>query len=183
MFVFLFLIFSHWVYMNGIGRRYFIATYISITILVLLLSENLSLKRNYQAAFRWLLGSAVFVFAFSNLYHFKFVSPKSLTPAVKIVSELDSLGNIGIIAGYWSAYISAAANPEQVKATPNDKDAVRNFEMVEKVFLQEKLYIIMDNWLDVFPDTMHQFGRTLIKKGDQFSLANCEIANYKVVSP
>jgi hypothetical protein len=37
-------------------------------------------------------------------------------------------------------------------------------------------------WLESFPDTLEQFGRVLVKKGDSFKLADCVINRYEVIN-
>ena len=123
----------------------------------------------------------VSLFALSNEYHFKYISPKSTEPRIKVISEFETLGNIGLIAEYWNAYVSSASNPSKVKATPHDKDAVRNYELVSKVLSQPNIYIIKDQWMDYFPDTLNQFGYVLLKEGNQILIANCMICRYKIL--
>ncbi len=179
-FVFSTLLFSHWVYLNEVSRRYFISTYISGVIIILLSIEYLNINTKYIGALKLVILFTVIVCSLSNEYHFKFISPRTTQPAVKIINEFKSLGNIGLIAEYWNAYISSSANPEQINATPHDKDAVRNYDLVNKVLAQPKLYVIRDQWMEYFPDTLDQFGRILLKVGDQFLIANCMVCEYRI---
>jgi hypothetical protein len=114
-----------------------------------------------------------------TIYNFKFISPKSLRPTIKTASEFKSLGKIGLIAEYWNSYINSAPDPENIKATPHDRSAVRNQSLVDSVFCQPNIYVIRDMWMDFFPDTLKQFGYILVKDGNEFSLANCQVCKYR----
>ena len=175
------LIFSHWVYLNDVARRYFVSTYISSTIFILIFIEYLTIKKKHVINLQILIILTVVICALSNEYHFKYVAPKTTKPIIETVGEFKTLGNIGLIAGYWKAYISSAADPEFIKATPHDKDEVRNYELVSKVFSQPNIYVIRDQWMDYFPDTLNQFGYVLLKDGNQILIANCMICRYKIL--
>jgi hypothetical protein len=177
--LFVVMIISHWVFMNGVGRRYFVLVYISFALVILLMIETTEGRK--RTFLHILLSVIVFTGFISSFY--KFYYPKHLPPTVKILSEFQSLGDIGLIAEYWNAYQSATPDPIHIKATPHDKDYVRNFKLVEEVFSQPKLYVIKDMWLDSFPDTLKQFNRTLVRKGGQFYIGGCWINQYEVVIP
>jgi hypothetical protein len=173
---FIVVILSHWAFLNGVGRRYFVLVYISFAIVVLLLVETTE-KRKRKIA-NIILAVVILTGAFSSFY--KFYYPKHIPARIKILSEFQSLGDIGLIAEYWNSYLSAAPDPIHIKATPHDKDYVRNYKLVEEVFNQPRIYIIKDGWCDSFPDTVRQFGRTLIKKGDKFYIGECWINQYEI---
>ena len=163
------------------GRRYFISTYISCSIIILLLVEHLTINKKDLKRLKLFIVLTVVICALSNEYHFKFVSPQTTKPIIKIVSEFKELGNIGLIAEYWNAYVSSASDPMYIKATPHDKDAVRNFKLVDEVFLQPNIYVIRDQWMEYFPDTLIQFNHVLLKNGNQISIANCMICKYTIL--
>jgi len=173
------IIISHWVFLNGVGRRYFVLVYISFAIVVLLLVETTE-KRKRKIA-NILLAVMILTAAVSSVY--KFYYPKHIPSRIKILSEFQSLGNIGLISEYWNSYLSATPDPIHIKATPHDKDYVRNFTLTEEVFAQPRIYIIKDMWMDSFPDTIRQFGRTLVKKGDKFYIGECWINQYEIKYP
>ena len=56
---------------------------------------------------------------------------------------------------------------------------MRSQQIVDEVFAQPKLYVIRDMWMDSFPDTLKQFGFTLVRKGKPFFLGGCNICEYK----
>jgi hypothetical protein len=173
------IILSHWAFLNGVGRRYFVLVYISFAIVILLIVETTE-KRKLRIA-QIILGVIILTGAISSVY--KFYYPKHIQSRIKVLSELQSLGNIGIIAEYWNAYLSATPDPVHIKATPHDKDYVRNFTLAEEVFDQPRIFIIKDMWMDSFPDTVWQFGRTLIRKGEKFYIANCWLNKYEISYP
>jgi hypothetical protein len=108
----------------------------------------------------------------------KFEGKKTLKPMVKVVSEFNQLGKIGIISEYWNSYIISCSNPNMIVATPNDKSIIKNYKFVVQVFKQKNIYIIKDMWLNEFPDTIQQFGHILVKNGKQFNLGGCTVCKY-----
>jgi len=171
------LLLSKWVFLNGMGRWYFIPTYISLSIMLLLAFENLSLKFRIKQALSLLLFITVFIGSLSTPHYIKYVRPKSFKPQIDIRAEFLSLGEIGVVAEFWNAYITAAPAPDKIKATSHDY-FVRNEALVKEVFEQPNLYIIKDLWLEEFPDTLQQFGRMLIKEGTPFQIGGCNVCKY-----
>jgi hypothetical protein len=173
---FLVIILSHWAFLNGTGRRYFVLVYLSVAIVILMLAEMT--KKDMRMMVTLVIAVVILTGAVSSVY--KFYYPKHLPARVRILSEFQSLGDIGLISEYWNSYLSATPDPVHIKATPHDKDYVRNYKLAEEVFAQPRIYIIKDCWLDSFPDTIVQFGRTLVKKGDKLHLGDCWINQYEV---
>lgn len=170
---------SHWVLINQMGRWYFVGTYIMAAMILLILIENNLLsgaKRKALMIFTWLL---VLLGSASTFYNMRFVSSKTFRSSADITSELTQLGPHGIIADFWNAYRSSCAHPDIIKATPHDQSNVRNQQIVDEVFAQPKLYVIRDMWMTSFPDTLHQFGFTIVKAGKPFFLGGSNICRYK----
>ena len=103
---------------------------------------------------------AIAVGSLSTLHYIKFVKPKSLRSQFSVKSELMTLGEIGLIGNFWNSYISSCPDPSRIKAITNAPN-VRSQIMIDEVFSQPKIYLIKDMWLDVFPDTIQQFGYIL----------------------
>jgi len=169
---------SSWVAANGAGRRYFTTFYMSAFISLVLWLENLS-------AGRW-KNQLLFAFAFTVIIgsvsgSLKYYYPEVKPSRIRVISALRYMGNIGIIAEYWNAYLSASPDPAHIKATPHDKEYVRNFELAREVMEQPRIYIIREGMFRSFPDTVMQFGRTLKKKGPSFHLANSWFNRYEVI--
>jgi hypothetical protein len=180
--VFLTFLVSSWVLANGVGRWYFVASYISLSLGLLLAVEQIQTSNIKIKVFKLGLIVIVFIGAISTVYYLKYICPGNLKPKVEIIREFEQLGEIGIIADYWNSYIVSCSNPEMIKATPHDKSwAVRNYEMVDDVFKQKNIYVIKDMWLDNFPDTLIQFGHVLVKDGIEFNLGNCCLSKYKKI--
>ncbi len=173
---------SKWSYLNGVPRRYFVCSYISLWLIFLFLLDGLR-----KIKLRKILYPVTLVIALAGglgtIFNFRYISPKRLTPAIQMAGEFKQLGDIGIIANYWNSYINAAADPEHIRATPHDKDLVRNRRMVDSVLARKDIYLISDMWLDSFPGSINQFGNTLMKAGDPFMLGGCEVCLYKKVDP
>ena len=174
------IILSKWTLVNNVPRRYFTCTYIAFSLAMLMLFDNLVVNKTATHLLKSLLIITVLIGGAGTIYNLKYIWPKTLTPMVKVVGEFQQLGNIGVIADYWNSYITSCTSPESIKATPHDQTlSVRNPEMVDEVFEQPNLYLIKDMWLDSFPDTINQFGRVLIKDGEQFNIGNCGVCKYR----
>jgi len=177
--IFTTILLSRWVLLNGMGRWYFVASYISLSLAIILSLDNIIIKHKPKLLTISLL-IIVIIGAISPLITMKYVRPKTLKPMVEVVGELQTLGEIGVIAEFWNSYIISCRNPELIKVTPHDKSDVRNKEMIEMVFERDKIYIIKDMWMDNFPDTLTQFGHTLIKDSVPFNLGGCDICKYRL---
>ena len=178
--IFIIILTSKWAYLNGIPRRYFVCNYISFWMAFLITFESLK-EIKYQRLLYGILLITVLLGGLGTIYNYKYISPKRLTPTIKIVSEFENLGKAGIIAEYWNSYLSSVTNPEMIKATPNDRSEVRNQRLVDSVFAQPAIYVIRDMWMDSFPDTLEQFGYVLLKNGDEFRLGGCQVCNYRKI--
>jgi len=167
---------SKWVFLNGMGRWYFIPTYLSAAMVVLFLADQCSPGWQRKTALI-LLGTAIVVGALSTVHKFNFGKEPS---KMEVASEFLQFGKVGLIGEYWNSYIYACPDPDRIKATPHDKDNVRNHALVDSVFAQDRLFVIRDNWMDSFPDTLQQFGRTMLKKGGEFAMANSVACEYRI---
>ncbi len=175
------LLFSKWVYLNEMGRWYFITSYVTLSIFILLFLENLQLNIREKTIINSVLFVTIITGSLSTIHYLKFIRPKTLQSQIAIRSEFSTLGEIGIIGDFWNSYISACPDPTKIKTTAHEKSNVRNQELVNEVFAQPKLYLIKDMWLNNFPDTIEQFGYLLAKKGEPFRLANCDINEYEKI--
>jgi len=170
---------SKWVFINDVNRRYFFGSYISLSFAFLLILDQLIVTAHEKRLLKSAFALTVLIGAISTPYYFKYVWLKSLRPQSEIYADITKLSPAGIIAGYWFSYITAAPDPSKIVATPKDDDEVRNPVLVEKVFAQPNIYIIRNDWMDLFPDTLQQFGRTLIKDGEEFTMSGCNICKYR----
>ena len=175
--VFSTIILSTWVLKNGMGRWYFVASYISFSLAVIFAIDNLNDIKQIKIFKTFVFATAI-IGAISPIYCMKFYSPKTLKPMSKLVGEFKQLGKIGLISEFWNSYISSCPNPDLIVATPHDKDNVRYQPLVDSVFAQKNIYVIKDMWFDNFPDTLEQFGYVLLKEGKPFSIAGCDVCKY-----
>lgn len=172
---------SKWVFLNGMGRWYFVTSYISLSLFILLLFDNLQMTDIRNKIVTVLLFISVLIGGFSTIHFMKYVNPKRLSSEVKLRSEFLTLGEVGLIGNFWNSYISAVPDPSKIKATPHDKDDVRSQKMVDEVFGQPNLYVIRDSWMKEFPDTLYQFGYVLKKSGNPLVLGGCDLNKYVVI--
>ncbi len=124
----------------------------------------------------------VVIGSISSVHSMKYVYPKRLTPMADVVGEFKQLGEIGVIAEFWNSYRTSCPDPDMIKVTPHDKSDVRNRDIVDMVFEMENIYVIKDGWLDVFPDTLYQFGYVLLKSGEPFRIGDCDVCKYDKVN-
>lgn len=172
------LLLSSWVLANGMGRWYFVATYISLSMAIVLALDGMEMCNTSKILKGGVLLLAL-IGAISPVYTMKYSNPKTLQPKADVVGEFKQLGEIGIIADFWNSYVTSCPDPEHIKATPHDRSDVRSRELVDMVFEEEKIYVIKDMWMETFPDTLEQFGHVLLKEGDPFRLGGCEVCKYK----
>jgi hypothetical protein len=175
--IFIIILSSKWALLNGIPRRYFVCNYISFWIAFLITIESFNALKYYKILMCTIL-ITVFTGGLGTIYNLKYIWPKTLTPMVKVVGEIKKLGNIGIIGDYWNSYIVSCPNPDLIKATPHDPYTVRNQDLVNEAFKQDKIYLIKDMWMESFPDTITLFNHQLQRKGSQFLLGNCYMNEY-----
>ena len=166
---------SRWVAANGAGRRYFTTFFMSSWICLILWLENQP-KNKWKKSVQIALSVVVIAGSISGC--FRFYYPEIKPSRIRVISAFKSMGDIGIIAEYWNAYMAASPDPVHIKATPHDKDYARNPDMVNEVFEQPKIYLVKDGWLESFPDSIVQFGRMLRKKGGPIHIADDCINRY-----
>jgi hypothetical protein len=179
-FVVIFTVFllSHWVLANNMGRWYFVATYISLSMTIILVLDNIEIK-NGAKFLKYSMAVLVLIGAASPVYKMKYHNPKSLKPVADVVDEFKQFGKIGIIADFWSSYIISCSDPEWIKATPHEQSGVRNQKIVDMVFERKNIYVIKDMWMETFPDTLEEFGYVLLKEGEPFKTGNNNVCKYK----
>lgn len=172
---------SQWASNNLVSRRYFTCTYVALSFIIVLLFDNMSANTMEFKILKIFLISVVIIGGIGTIYNLKFVWPKRLSPMVQLTSEWQDLGDIGIIADYWNSYIISCTAPDQLTATPHDKVEVKNYDFVEEIFKKDKIYVNRDMWMESFPDTLHQFGRTLIKEGSPFFIGDSHACKYTLI--
>ncbi len=173
------LLLSNWVLLNGMGRWYFVATYISLSLFLLILAEQLVNRFSNAGFLKYMALTLVLIGSISPIYSMKYECPRRLTPKVRFIKEFEQLGEIGVIAEFWNAYILSVTNPDKIKATPHEHNDVRNIEIAKEVMERENIYVVKDMWFDRFPDTLQQFGIILKKAGNPFQMGNCDVCRYK----
>ncbi len=175
--IFILLVLSHWVYLNGTNRRYFTLVYVSLWIAMLLYVEATG---SHNRQLRMIILVIVVLFGAISSFS-KFFFPERLPSRLTAMADFKKLGDFGLISDYWDAYLIASIDPKHIIATPHDKDNVRNHYLPELVFKMPKLYLARDGWMDSFPDTITQFGHILSRKGSEFKVATIALCQYERV--
>lgn len=93
--------------------------------------------------------------------------------------KIRDLGKGNLIGDYWHAYILAAASPDSIIGTAHTGHTVRRISQARQMVNEPSVYLIKDNWLESFPDSIVQFNRLLIKDGESFQMAERELCNYR----
>lgn len=168
----------HWVLINQMASRYFVASYITLVIITLIYTEQVLLSRKTKRLFTIFLFTIAFVGSASHFNYLLTYNPKKLHSAAADTRAYEQYGQIGIIADYWYAYRHSCVNPDQIHATPHDMSDVKNRALVPEVFAQPRLFVIGDSWLQTFPDTLVQFKIPLEKKGKPFRIAGNTVCEY-----
>jgi hypothetical protein len=170
---------SRWTYYNDVPRRYFTCPYISFSFAIILLFDNLNIQRKSRIALHVFLLTTVLMASIGTFYSLKYKWPQTLTPKVERGRALDKLGKIGIIADFWESYVNSCHNPELIKAIPHETSSVVvDNRVIKDVFEQKNIYVIKNRWLQSCPDTINEYGRMLIKDGDEFKIGDYEVCKY-----
>ena len=178
--LFTIIIISKWTLLNNVPRRYFTCNYIALSFAAILIFDNLRIDKIHSKIAKIFIGITVLLAGIGTIYNLRYIWPKTLTPRITVAKEFQQLGKSGIIAEYWNSYINSCDNPDMIKATPHDKaGSIRSYSLVQEVLDQENIYVIRDMWLATFPDSLNQFGQTLLKDGTEFTLGNCDVCKYK----
>ncbi|MGA2823201.1 MAG: hypothetical protein ABSE72_06700 [Bacteroidales bacterium] len=175
--MFVFLVLSHWVFLNGTARGYFTPVYISLWIAMLLyVGATGSHNRQLRMIILFLVVLPGSISSFN-----KFFFPKHLPSQLTLREDFKKLGDCGLISEYGISYLTACVDPKHIVATPHDKNLVRNYYYAESVFKMPKLYLVRDGWMGTFPDTITQFGHILSRKGSEFKIGTIALCKYERV--
>jgi hypothetical protein len=170
---------SKWTLLNGVPRRYFTGAYMSLGISILLFSDYLFQIQKLYKYSQYVIVITFLLAAISGPFSMRYEWPRTLTPRVEAVGELESLGSIGIIGEYWNSYINSVTAPDLIMTTPHElSGSVRNLKRANSVFDKDKLFLIKDLWMDEFPDSLNQFNRVLYRKGESFYLGESYLCEY-----
>ena len=173
--IFICLLLSNWVLINGAEGKYFSIVFISLWIALLLFFE--STDSPHPAIRKFIILLILFLGIVSSLFPLFF--PKHLQSKSSALSELKSLHSFGMIGESSLVYNAASNDPAHIKATPHDHEFIRNFGLVKDVFKQNKIYLLRNNWLPGFPDTISQFGVLLQRTGEPFQKSGYELCRYE----
>ncbi|MEI6124773.1 MAG: hypothetical protein WCQ95_14230 [Bacteroidota bacterium] len=170
---------SKFTFLNDVPRRYFTCTYVSLGFVLLQSMENMVIGKKLQLLLKTFLLLTLLIGATGMIYTLKYLYPKTFKSQAEVSAEFKKLGDIGIIANYWNSYVISCVAPDQIKATQNDVTPVRNEMLVDEVFDCEDIYIIKNDWLNNFPDTLKQFGYNLLRNGEPFRMGERDVCKYR----
>jgi hypothetical protein len=173
--LFICLIMSNWVIINGAETKYFTIVFISLWIAFLLFIESTEtiypVLRKYSLLVIIILG---LISSMTPLF-----IPKHLPSVPDALGELKSLENVGLIGNSSWVYKASSIDPDHIKSAPHDKELLRNFNLVLDALKQKKLYLVRNEWLASFPDTIIQFGIIFQRTGEPFQKSGYDLCRYQ----
>lgn len=175
-FSFLIIILSSWWGLADYPLRYFTFSFLQLLLFLLFLVDS---KEGKSFLLKFSLNIVAICIAWSGLYLIKYFTLEVPNRATqKEMREIAKMGDFGIIGSYWNTYsIDALSN--RIEATPPNGYAVRNKRGVPKVFNNDSIMIIRNDYLEYFPDTVVQFQHVLIKSSSIGKVGQLEYAFYK----
>lgn len=174
---------SHWVLLNGMGDWYYVSVRISISMFVLLIFDRLYSEKQMRYL-RYFLVLICCVGAVTPIYTMQHTNPRTLKPTLEYVNELKPLGKCGLIGDYWDSWICSIGEPDKIVSTPHQDDwaSTRNLSLAHKAASMDTVYLVKDNWLESFPDTITQFDNKLKKDGEEFYIGKWTMCRYLNIS-
>ncbi|GAB4377244.1 MAG: hypothetical protein Kow0075_05470 [Salibacteraceae bacterium] len=173
---FVILVLSRWVAINYVMIKYFIPV---IFISALYLARKLS---TIQSPFQ---RQALFALSVIGVVS---ASLTSITIDHKVyrdtevanfdIDELKQIEAGNYIGGYWYSYVLGTAHPETIKATPHQRDYVRNPRLAQQVINSDTIMVVMNNWLEQLPDTLIEFNRVFTSTDAVIASGRLRMAAY-----
>lgn len=162
---------SHWVYLNDFRSRYLLDMYVALLVFSLLMLE----KRR--------VGKLLLIPCIAGMIYTipPYYYPERAVSRLDQLKELEKLGTCGVISIYWFAYEFACIHPDKIMGVPHDKEFNRNPEQTHEVFAQPKIYLCNVEWLDVFPDTISQYGYLLKKTENEKTVSWYRLREYEIL--
>ncbi|MCC7303687.1 MAG: hypothetical protein IT233_13690 [Bacteroidia bacterium] len=173
------LLFSEWVSLNSFQARYFVVPYYLLLLGIFFRICCMQAGRIRLAA-TIALTAAVLLSAVDSLIHYPWAATgdKHLSFAEHrvITTRLDSGAVLGT---YWNSYLLSAGDPGKITGTPKEHEPIRNYDRMWAASKMKRIYLVKNNWLDSFPDTLTQFGRQLYRNGAPFRFEYLELCEYR----
>lgn len=182
---------SSWVYRNDLASRYFTVPYISFWLAFLWLAEGLKPLDGRRLQIGILI---VALFASLSLPDYVFTGAK-LKSEIQQLQALRSLAPTGFI-GNARVFVLCSDDPINLHCTTRDENGrspcpapgispvrpspgVRCKRCAKTVMAQSTIYLLQDKWFDVFPDSIEQFEKCLIRVSDPIKVGRHVIAPYQ----
>jgi len=169
---------TYWAHRNNFEFRYWVFSYISIGAFLFWQADEVFAKRKVLLTVALILFCASQVFL--SLRHAE--NKDGLAGNEMPLSELQDvkkLGSCGILGNYWFTYNLASANPSEIIAAPREGEFIRNLRQLPALFAKSEIYMVRNDWMETFPDSVVQYGVTLRKSAEPFQIRNAEICAYQ----
>lgn len=152
--------FTQWAGIENYPHRYYVFSYISFITGLLLCVDDLTLnKKNHFILFITLFTSII-----GGLSYIKLDKEQTRFKIDKeAYKTLTSLNQSTFIGNYWFTYVMGSYNAAKITSIVPDQSYIRNPHQLDKAFENAEVFLIKNNWLKSFPDTILQYGNMLIK--------------------
>lgn len=163
-----------WVAVNYVMLKYFIPAF------VLMWAGFFSVRPRHNTSlytYALFLSIATIMSAAGGLY--QHVNNSRIVTGLKEVEAIKTLAPVGFIGDYWYSYLLGIADPSSIATTPHEGQFCRNRELLGKVLAYDTVYMVKNQWLDTFPDTIVQYGHVWIRSGAEVNLTPFEMAPYR----
>lgn len=171
----LLLISLRWVSINFVMLKYFIPSFVMMWIGLFSVNSELNGRAGYLYALLLFFSVAGAVGSNLHIHHRMEWRTKIDLERLQALRQLRPQAFIG---GFWYSYVLGIADPATILATPHEGQFSRNANLLNEVMSRDTVYIVRNDWLDTFPDTLVQYGRTWIKNGNAIRLEPFEMAPY-----
>lgn len=169
--------FTQWAGIENYPHRYYVFSYFFFIIGLLLCIDDLILnKKQHFILFITIITSIIGGISYVKLDKEQ-TRFKINDEAYKTLVSFDQSTFIG---DYWFTYVMGSYNANKVTAIASEQSNLRNPQQLEKAFNNKAIYLIKNNWLDNFPDTIYQYGNKLIKNNstNDIIVGNATIHSY-----
>ncbi len=166
---------SHWSAINNYPNRYYTSAYFFLLLAIIWQAEALPWpKLKLGLPFMLVILSAANGIYFVTQFTLEIDTLMTKKEMQQVVKE----GEFGVIGSYWNSHALDALS-SNVVATPYDGFYLRMPEKVQAVMAQDSILVIKNGFLESLPDTLQQYGRTLVKSDKNRTLHEFEFAFYK----
>lgn len=171
---------SHWAVFMGRPFRYLCPAYVQLLLaFVFWLKDKPKFHWGYLLPIIMIISSSTY--SYTKQYNLKGSGVGDWLSRDQAKEFAAENKNIGVIGIYWNSYIIEAFDTRNIDATAHDKDLFRGERSLRTIFERDSILFIRNGVIDRLPDTLYQFGATLVKSSTDRQKDNFDFAYYHVV--